>query len=255
MILSEKSATFRDHAVPAWSRRAAPLGAGADPNGCDEDGWKHAVVREGGIINKRGQDQQTDQKLCLRRSPKVMAPAAKSKRSIPSSATRTPNAATIRRWRRNRSTAVPRLSGLLRQRGGLLQSSCSRSLLGGDKLVVGTTRGLFSARAAPSNPSDHDDFGLNQSKVMNVIDSINPERDARSSLRNLRKPDRARKSRAACHFSSSSSRTLTWPPPHRGTSRAAPAAARAAVRTLGLCAANSRCNLDSRRVRARIRTP
>jgi hypothetical protein len=40
---------------------------------------------------------------------------------------------------------------------------------------------------------DHDDFGLNQSKIMNVIDSKNLERDGQISLRNLRKLDCAGK--------------------------------------------------------------
>jgi hypothetical protein len=39
---------------------------------------------------------------------------------------------------------------------------------------------------------DHDDFGLNQSKII-VMDSSNLERDSRSSLRDLRKPDCAGK--------------------------------------------------------------
>ncbi|MGP0060695.1 MAG: hypothetical protein ACLPID_15550 [Beijerinckiaceae bacterium] len=36
---------------------------------------------------------------------------------------------------------------------------------------------------------DHDDFGLNQSKIMKVIDSHKLERDRQISLRNLRKLD------------------------------------------------------------------
>jgi hypothetical protein len=40
---------------------------------------------------------------------------------------------------------------------------------------------------------DHDDFGLNQSKIMNVIDSNKLERDMQISLRNLRKLDCAGK--------------------------------------------------------------
>jgi hypothetical protein len=40
---------------------------------------------------------------------------------------------------------------------------------------------------------DRDDFGLNQSKIMNVIDSNNLERDMQISLRNLRKLDCAGK--------------------------------------------------------------
>jgi hypothetical protein len=40
---------------------------------------------------------------------------------------------------------------------------------------------------------DHDDFGLIQSKIMNVIDSNNVERDMQISLRNLRKLDCAGK--------------------------------------------------------------
>jgi hypothetical protein len=40
---------------------------------------------------------------------------------------------------------------------------------------------------------DHDDFGLIQSKIMNVIDSNKIERDMQISLRNLRKLDCAGK--------------------------------------------------------------
>jgi hypothetical protein len=40
---------------------------------------------------------------------------------------------------------------------------------------------------------DHDDFGLIQSKIMNVIDSNKLERDMQISLRNLRKLDCAGK--------------------------------------------------------------
>ncbi len=40
---------------------------------------------------------------------------------------------------------------------------------------------------------DHDDFGLIQSKIVNVIDSKNLERDRQISLRNLRKLDCAGK--------------------------------------------------------------
>jgi hypothetical protein len=40
---------------------------------------------------------------------------------------------------------------------------------------------------------DHDDFGLNQSKIMNVIDSNKLERDMQISLRNLHKLDCAGK--------------------------------------------------------------
>src|ERR1039458_4616601 len=42
-------------------------------------------------------------------------------------------------------------------------------------------------------PFDHDDFGLNQSKVINVIDANNLERDRQISLRNPRKLDCAGK--------------------------------------------------------------
>jgi hypothetical protein len=40
---------------------------------------------------------------------------------------------------------------------------------------------------------NHDDFGLIQSKIMNVIDSKDWERGAQISLRNLRRLDRAGK--------------------------------------------------------------
>ncbi|MGP0060599.1 MAG: hypothetical protein ACLPID_15040 [Beijerinckiaceae bacterium] len=47
---------------------------------------------------------------------------------------------------------------------------------------------------SPGTPAlDHDDFGLNQSKIMNVIDSKDLERDMQISLRNLRKLDCAGK--------------------------------------------------------------
>ncbi|MGP0059114.1 MAG: hypothetical protein ACLPID_07500, partial [Beijerinckiaceae bacterium] len=51
-----------------------------------------------------------------------------------------------------------------------------------------------STRREP-DPStlDHDDFGLIQSKIMNVIDSKYLERDMQISLRNLRKLDCAGK--------------------------------------------------------------
>ncbi|MGO9025859.1 MAG: hypothetical protein ACLQIQ_16415 [Beijerinckiaceae bacterium] len=47
-----------------------------------------------------------------------------------------------------------------------------------------------TGRAAPL---DHDDFGLNPSKIMNVIDSKDLERDMQISLRNLRELDCAGK--------------------------------------------------------------
>ena len=50
-----------------------------------------------------------------------------------------------------------------------------------------------AARSDVQTPIGHDDFGLNQSKIMNVIDSNNLERDMRSSSRNLRELDCAGK--------------------------------------------------------------
>jgi two-component system chemotaxis response regulator CheB len=50
----------------------------------------------------------------------------------------------------------------------------------------------FSPFHADDTP-DHDDFGLNQSKIMNVIDSDNLERERQMSLRNLRELDGAGK--------------------------------------------------------------
>jgi hypothetical protein len=57
-------------------------------------------------------------------------------------------------------------------------------------LVCGFQPGecLLQARE-PAALLDHDDFGLNQSKIMNVIDSKNLERHGQISLRNLRKLD------------------------------------------------------------------
>jgi hypothetical protein len=40
---------------------------------------------------------------------------------------------------------------------------------------------------APQRRLDHDDFGLNQSKIMNVIDCKNKERNTLLSSRSLRK--------------------------------------------------------------------
>ena len=50
-----------------------------------------------------------------------------------------------------------------------------------------------SGRRAGAFSLDHDDFGLNQSKIMNVIDSNKLERDMQINLRNLRKLDCAGK--------------------------------------------------------------
>ncbi|MGP0061126.1 MAG: sulfite reductase subunit alpha [Beijerinckiaceae bacterium] len=58
---------------------------------------------------------------------------------------------------------------------------------------VGPVSSLVKPLPAPVPRLDHDDFGLNQSKIMNVIDSNKLERDAQISLRNPRKLDCAGK--------------------------------------------------------------
>jgi hypothetical protein len=59
---------------------------------------------------------------------------------------------------------------------------------------------------------DHDDSGLNQSKVMNVIDSHNLEREMQISLRNLRELDCAEKSVATFPHSAPGETTNRLPP-------------------------------------------
>ncbi len=61
------------------------------------------------------------------------------------------------------------------------------------EIVKGAPQAIMSLVAAASGSLDHDDFGLNQSKVMNVIDFESLERDRQISLRNLRKLDCAGK--------------------------------------------------------------
>ncbi|MGP0061679.1 MAG: hypothetical protein ACLPID_20620 [Beijerinckiaceae bacterium] len=58
---------------------------------------------------------------------------------------------------------------------------------------------------------DHDDFGLNQSKVI-VIDSHNLERDMQISLRNLHELDCAEKSVATFPLSAPGETTNRLPP-------------------------------------------
>jgi tRNA (guanine-N7-)-methyltransferase len=51
----------------------------------------------------------------------------------------------------------------------------------------------MSVAGEDRGPLDHDDFGLNQSKLMNVIDSKSLERDMQIGSGNLREPDCAEK--------------------------------------------------------------
>ena len=56
----------------------------------------------------------------------------------------------------------------------------------------------YARQVGKGAPLDHDDFGLNQSKIIvNAIDSNNVERDRQLSLRNPRELDRAGKRGAA----------------------------------------------------------
>jgi gas vesicle protein GvpN len=74
----------------------------------------------------------------------------------------------------------------------LIAETCPRAPDWKDALAVVDT---WSSAAHPDvqTTSDHDDLGLNQSKIMNVIDANNLERDAQISLRNLRELDCAGK--------------------------------------------------------------
>jgi hypothetical protein len=90
--------------------------------------------------------------------------------------------------------------------------------------MIAITIFMFFPRCAVWNGGvgatlDHDDFGLNQSKIMNVSDSNNPERDAQISLRRLRKLDPQISSRNLRKLDCVGKPVPTFPHPALGSHR------------------------------------